>query len=52
MIFYINGKFITRLTESTYNSGLIGVIVGKQLTSSDTQTITEAEYNYARVWSS
>ncbi|HEY0753854.1 MAG TPA: hypothetical protein VGD98_07835 [Ktedonobacteraceae bacterium] len=47
MTFYINGKIIVRLTDSRYSSGLIGVIVGEQL---DSQAVTEATYNYARVW--
>lgn len=50
MTIYINGRAITPLTDSHYSSGLIGVIVGEQLKSSDAQTVTEADYNYARVW--
>jgi TIR domain-containing protein len=47
MMFSVNGHPVAQLTDSHYSSGIIGVIVGEQ---TDTQSITEAAYNYARVW--
>lgn len=53
LTFYINGINITGsrpLTDNTYMSGKIGVIVGEQQIEADSQAITEATYNDARVW--
>jgi tetratricopeptide (TPR) repeat protein len=40
--FYINGKFVTRVTDSTFSSGEIGVTVGN--------TDVKAAFDNVRVW--
>lgn len=50
MTFYINGSNVAHLKDTSYSSGLIGVLVGEQFNQSDTQVTTEATYNYAKVW--